>query len=655
MGIFTKRKVLAGEELTFNYNVDRYGCARNMLVCGQSLSPHSHDAQECFCGESNCVGWIGGKTQTDIGAMDDLYLDALGITDDVENFGMKGSKKRKGRKLDIDFIVRSASLSSVTSWSDPAQPVLRPIELSEAPRVASAIRQATSIQRILTKLLQRVQLTTDAVVQRQLMRLHGISLMASVLAEYETDATVTSPVIEILLGWPLITRNKLVSSNIEPLVERLTLSIEEGVAVRAQELVKFWATLELGYRIPKAVQDALSDANNKRRANDAFDSFFAKRPRIELEEDLLATPVEMTPKYVAAAATEMVEEAPRLPPAGWKMARSGGGVPYYYNEVTSQTSWVFPDAALVASFAAEWAARQRERAEAIDVNDILGQARREQEEREAARVAEEAAQIQLRADRKAAAIAKAKRKEAAKVKAKAKAEAKAVKLEAAAKKAAQRDPVKEKEKALLRAFGGIVVNTMSKRKAEFDTDQFKRRAKEVRDPPWLSMTCLGCDRTRRLPSSSATRSASRRPLRRRRTPRCRRTRWPRSANSSRTTSASCSPARRPLARRARPSPPRRLPPLRRPRSRPNRPRSRRRWRSRPTMRPWSASWPATSLRSRRSRTSRARTRCRRPRPMAIRPTVTTIRRARRRATASLRQSSPPSLHLRPRLPPPSPP
>lgn len=59
MGIFTKRKVYANEELTFNYNVDRYG----------------HDAQECYCGEPNCVGFIGGKTQTDIAGMDDLYLD----------------------------------------------------------------------------------------------------------------------------------------------------------------------------------------------------------------------------------------------------------------------------------------------------------------------------------------------------------------------------------------------------------------------------------------------------------------------------------------------------------------------------------------------------------------------------------------------------
>lgn len=59
MGIFSKRKILAHEELTFNYNVDRYG----------------HDAQDCYCGEPNCVGSIGGKTQTDVAGIDDLYLD----------------------------------------------------------------------------------------------------------------------------------------------------------------------------------------------------------------------------------------------------------------------------------------------------------------------------------------------------------------------------------------------------------------------------------------------------------------------------------------------------------------------------------------------------------------------------------------------------
>ena len=92
-----------------------------------------HDAQPCYCGEPNCVGFIGGKTQTAIAAMDELCLGgasllplypflpslhrfvhgelinvlchpsgaaALGITDEVERLGLKGSKKKKGKKKD---------------------------------------------------------------------------------------------------------------------------------------------------------------------------------------------------------------------------------------------------------------------------------------------------------------------------------------------------------------------------------------------------------------------------------------------------------------------------------------------------------------------------------------------------------------------------
>jgi SET domain-containing protein len=84
MGIFTKRDIKANEELTFNYNVDRYGCvvglaresrANDRAADGSPSASNRHVAQECFCGEPNCVGFIGGKTQTDIGGMDDLYID----------------------------------------------------------------------------------------------------------------------------------------------------------------------------------------------------------------------------------------------------------------------------------------------------------------------------------------------------------------------------------------------------------------------------------------------------------------------------------------------------------------------------------------------------------------------------------------------------
>jgi [histone H3]-lysine36 N-trimethyltransferase len=58
MGIFTDRNVQAGEELTFDYNVDRYG----YVFC---VVDFSAEAQPCYCGEPNCIGYIGGKTQTE--------------------------------------------------------------------------------------------------------------------------------------------------------------------------------------------------------------------------------------------------------------------------------------------------------------------------------------------------------------------------------------------------------------------------------------------------------------------------------------------------------------------------------------------------------------------------------------------------------------
>ena len=47
------------------------------MVSGHSVTNFStrHEAQPCYCGEPNCIGVLGGKTQTDVAAMDDITLD----------------------------------------------------------------------------------------------------------------------------------------------------------------------------------------------------------------------------------------------------------------------------------------------------------------------------------------------------------------------------------------------------------------------------------------------------------------------------------------------------------------------------------------------------------------------------------------------------
>ncbi|KZT03301.1 SET domain-containing protein [Laetiporus sulphureus 93-53] len=220
MGIFANRNIRKDEELTFNYNVDRYG----------------HDAQPCYCGEPNCVGFIGGKTQTDIAAMDDLYLDALGISEEVATLGLKGNKKRKSKKLDEDFI-----------------PTLRPLVEKDVPKVVQAMRQTQS-RKVLVKLLMRIKLTEDLSPLRQIMRLRGFSVMTNVLEDYGDDVEMSTLAIECMMTWPLLQRNKVEDSKVNMPVEVCAKSDNQALAELAQKLLAQWENLEYAYRIPKRLK-----------------------------------------------------------------------------------------------------------------------------------------------------------------------------------------------------------------------------------------------------------------------------------------------------------------------------------------------------------------------------------------------------------------
>ena len=67
------------------------------------------------------------------------HISALGITDEVEKLGLKGSKRKKSKKLDEDYA-----------------PVLKPLQDKDVPKVIQAIRQ-TSSRKVLLKLLTRIK------------------------------------------------------------------------------------------------------------------------------------------------------------------------------------------------------------------------------------------------------------------------------------------------------------------------------------------------------------------------------------------------------------------------------------------------------------------------------------------------------------------
>ena len=194
MGIFTKRRILAGEELTFNYNVDRFGS----------------DPQECHCGEPNCVGTIGGRTQTDVVTMDDLYIDALGIADEVARIRATLPRGKRSKVLDEDY-----------------NPTLRPMDVSEAARVATAMRQAYSNRNILHKLLTRVTLTDEVEVHKNLVKLHGFVVMSDILHEWARDPEIIVLALECLRRWPLLARDKALDSGVEAAVREYATGTAE--------------------------------------------------------------------------------------------------------------------------------------------------------------------------------------------------------------------------------------------------------------------------------------------------------------------------------------------------------------------------------------------------------------------------------------------
>lgn len=113
--------------------------------------------------------------------MDDLYLDgpsvsfqrayvlifsdiALGITDEADLMELKGTRKKKGKKIDDpDFMVSSRMTNSRVWMLIVTQPTLHPLVKKDVPKVMQAIRQTQS-RKVLLKLLTRLKVQASIFV-----------------------------------------------------------------------------------------------------------------------------------------------------------------------------------------------------------------------------------------------------------------------------------------------------------------------------------------------------------------------------------------------------------------------------------------------------------------------------------------------------------
>lgn len=233
MGIFAKRNIQANEELTFNYNVDRYGAT----------------AQPCYCGESNCIGFIGGKTQTESASLlPQNYAEALGYSvEDEQEYILKNKDIEKNENNVNAEYIKSLKMEEINNNS------------RQVNQVIGALMQVDD-DLIIDKLLQRIEITKSEDVQKRITLSHGFKAFGILInrffkklmknsSEFEVDLIIR--MLKIFLNWPPVSQNTIQKNEIIPVIKNL--NIKNDIIVKlSQEVLDRWETFEYDQKIKKA-------------------------------------------------------------------------------------------------------------------------------------------------------------------------------------------------------------------------------------------------------------------------------------------------------------------------------------------------------------------------------------------------------------------
>ena len=327
MGIFAERKIRAGEELTFNYNVDRYGA----------------EPQPCYCGENNCTGYIGGKTQTERATkLSQAIIEALGI-DDADAWDVATAKKPRKKKASEDD----------EEYVNNIEP--RGLDEEGVNKVMSSLMQCKE-KWIAVKLLSRIQRADDDKVRNRVVRFHGYRILKTALTNFEDDVNVCLQILDVLDKMPRLTRNKIQDSNIEEAVQKLTENEDERVVAQSRTLLDAWSKLEVGYRIPRVKRDPKAVAADRRVDRSERRQVFDRRRSRSRSKSRSPEPIQAPtgPRSNAPQRANPFGGRPpprfRPPPPsgplppGWFEATAPNGALYYYNNVNRDTSWERPTA-----------------------------------------------------------------------------------------------------------------------------------------------------------------------------------------------------------------------------------------------------------------------------------------------------------------------
>lgn len=327
MGIFSSRHIYKGEEITFDYNVDRFGA----------------DAQPCYCGESNCIGFLGGKTQTEAASkLPQLLIDALGLDDEDEDHWITttASMKKRGKK--------SGKIDVVDIDEEYAANLpVKPIDPDHVSKVMGSLLQCQE-NWLVSKLTERIHMTNNKDVDLQVMKMHGYQIFSTLLKQRSDDEQIVTCILEILSRWPKVTKNKISSSQIEVTITELSKKGDYPVVAElSKSILREWSELKMAYRIPRRDRAAKSATPETTTQKDDAAEIIEKAPMVTTPTQPKAAMSDPPNKPKGSTVKKLKDHKPKLP-KGWFSALAPSGQTYYYNADKTITTWEWPGEDLVA-------------------------------------------------------------------------------------------------------------------------------------------------------------------------------------------------------------------------------------------------------------------------------------------------------------------
>ncbi|KAI1321335.1 histone methyltransferase set2 [Mortierella claussenii] len=253
IGIFTIKHVGEGEELTFDYQFERYGA----------------EAQKCYCGEPNCTGFIGGNKRSSATRLDNYHnLDEVEDEDeiDLENqMSLRHPKKDKGNDGDYEDEYEQRKIT---------RGIEDPLLVEKLARIMFMKPKVEKSKRLLAKLMA----TTERVCLRRFLVLHGLVILKAWLKHYKDEPDIIEGIMFVLPNIPLLSRNAIEDSQIDEAVQEVADGPECASKGMAQDLLIQWKELKPSYRIPKA-----------------------KKPTVAVSADVISTPLDEPSSFMSPA------------------------------------------------------------------------------------------------------------------------------------------------------------------------------------------------------------------------------------------------------------------------------------------------------------------------------------------------------------------